>query len=99
MALIDEFRKQTKETVLEYMDKLGLNRVVYSSLVKGFEPYLEERNLLFIFTAPTWLSYVSTYVEKMKNWQTRGIPYFLMILNIIPKRVLVSALYFSCLKP
>ena len=42
-----EDREQTKDSVLEHMDKLGLNRVVYSSLVKGFEPYLEERNLLF----------------------------------------------------
>ena len=32
MAIIDDFRKQTKETVLEYMDKLALNRVVANQL-------------------------------------------------------------------
>ena len=47
MALIDDFRKQTKETVMEYMDKLALNRVVYSSRVKGIEPYLKDRNIFF----------------------------------------------------
>ena len=30
MALIDDFRKQTKETILDYMDGLGVNHTVYS---------------------------------------------------------------------
>ena len=45
--LIEDFRMQTKETVLEHMDKLALNQRVYSRLVKGFGPYLKERNVLF----------------------------------------------------
>ena len=51
MAIIDEFRKQTKETVLEHMDKLALNQNVYSSLVKGFDPYLKECNTIIYIHA------------------------------------------------
>jgi hypothetical protein len=40
--LFEDFRMQTKETMLEHMDKLALNQNVYSSLVKGFDPYLKE---------------------------------------------------------
>ena len=34
--LIDEFRKQTKNTILDYMDRLAVNSVVYSTHVKGY---------------------------------------------------------------
>ena len=48
MALIDDFRKQTKETILDYMDRLGVNHAVYSTHLKGYEPDLLEKNI-FIY--------------------------------------------------
>ena len=46
MVLIDEFRKQTRETILNYMDRLGVNHAVYSTHLKGFEPDLQEKNII-----------------------------------------------------
>ena len=77
MALIDDFRKQTKETVLEYMDKLGLNRVVYSSLVKGFEPYLEESNLLFYIHGTNMVVVCFDLCGKNEELADEGDPIFL----------------------
>ena len=77
MAIIDEFRKQTKETVLEYMDKLALNRVVYSSLVKGFEPYLEERNLLFYIHGTDMVVVCFDLCGKNEELADEGDPVFL----------------------
>lgn len=77
MAIIDEFRKQTKETVLEYMDKLGINRVVYSSLVKGFGPYLEERNLLFYIHGTNMVVVCFDLCGKNEELADEGDPIFL----------------------
>ena len=77
MAIIDDFRKQTKETVLEYMDKLGLNRVVYSSLVKGFEPYLEECNLLFYIHGTNMVVVCFDLCGKNEELADEGDPIFL----------------------
>ena len=52
MALIDDFRKQTKETILDYMDGLGVNHTVYSTHLKGYEPYLKETNV-FVYIHAT----------------------------------------------
>ena len=48
MALIDDFRKQTRETILDHMDRLGVNHAVYSTHLKGYEPDLLEKNI-FIY--------------------------------------------------
>ena len=48
MALIDVFRKQTKETILDHMDRLGVNHAIYSTHLKGYEPDLQEKNI-FIY--------------------------------------------------
>ena len=48
MALIDDFRKQTRETILDHMDRLGVNHAVYSTHLKGYEPDLREKNI-FIY--------------------------------------------------
>lgn len=77
MAIIDDFRKQTKETVLEYMDKLALNRVVYSSLVKGFEPYLEECNLLFYIHGTNMVVVCFDLCGKNEELADEGDPIFL----------------------
>ena len=52
MALIDDFRKQTRETILDHMDRLGVNHTVYSTHLKGYEPYLKEKNI-FIYIHAT----------------------------------------------
>ena len=52
MALIDDFRKQTKETILDYLDRLGVNHAVFSTHLKGYEPYLKEKNI-FIYIHAT----------------------------------------------
>lgn len=44
--LFDEFKKQTKNTILEHMDKLAVNSAVYSTHLKGYEPYLKDKNLV-----------------------------------------------------
>lgn len=44
--LIEDFKKQTKDTILDYMDRLSVNNTVYSTYLKGYEPYLKERNLI-----------------------------------------------------
>ena len=51
MVLIDEFRKQTRETILKYMDRLGVNHAVYSTHLKGFEPDLQEKNIIIYIHA------------------------------------------------
>ena len=37
-SLIGGFSKQTKDTILEHLDKLAVNNAVYSTHLKGFEP-------------------------------------------------------------
>ena len=51
MALIDDFRKQTKETILNYMDRLGVNHAVYSTHLMGYEPDLQEKNIIIYIHA------------------------------------------------
>ena len=43
---IDEFKKQTKNTILEHMDRLAVNNTVYSTHLKGYEPYLKDKNIV-----------------------------------------------------
>lgn len=49
--LIEDFRDQTKETIQEHLDKLATNRIVYSTHLKGFEPYLKEKNVVIYIHA------------------------------------------------
>ena len=75
--LIEDFRMQTKETVLEHMDKLALNQNVYSSLVKGFEPYLKERNILFFIHATNMVVVCFDLCGKNEELADEGDPIFL----------------------
>ena len=43
---IDEFKEQTKNTILEHMDRMAVNNTVYSTHMKGYEPYLKEKNII-----------------------------------------------------
>ena len=49
--LIEDFRNQTKETIQEHLDKLATNRIVYSTHLKGFDPYLKEKNVIIYIHA------------------------------------------------
>lgn len=51
MVLIDEFRKQTRETILNYMNSLGVNHAVYSTHLMGYEPDLQEKNIIIYIHA------------------------------------------------
>ena len=51
MALIDVFRKQTKETILDHMDRLGVNHAIYSTHLKGYEPDLADKNVFLYIHA------------------------------------------------
>ena len=53
MGLNGDFRKQTKETVLEHLDRLGVNQVVYSTHLEGYEPDLKEKNIFIYIHATT----------------------------------------------
>ena len=44
--IVEEFKKQTKNTILEHMDRLAVNTAVYSAHLKGYEPYLKDKNLV-----------------------------------------------------
>jgi len=50
-SLIGGFSKQTKNTILEHLDKLAVNNAVYSTHLKGFEPHLKDRNILIYIHA------------------------------------------------
>lgn len=43
---VDEFKEQTKNTILEHMDRMAVNNTVYSTHMKGYEPYLKEKNII-----------------------------------------------------
>ena len=51
MALIDDFRKQTRDTILDHIDRLGVNHAVYSTHLKGYEPDLREKNIFLYIHA------------------------------------------------
>lgn len=53
MSIVGEFRKQTKETVMDYLDRLGINPLVYSTHLKGYEPDLKEKNIFIYVHATT----------------------------------------------
>ena len=50
-TLIEGFKKQTKNTILDHLGKLGINHVVYSTLLNGFEPDLKEKNVMIYIHA------------------------------------------------
>ena len=43
---INDFKKLTKNTILEHMDRLAVNNTVYSTHLKGYAPYLKDKNII-----------------------------------------------------
>ena len=50
--LIDDFSKQSRDTILEYLARLGVNHTVFSTHLKGYAPYLKEKNIFIYIHAP-----------------------------------------------
>jgi len=46
IGIINNFKKQTKNTILEYLDSLAVDNTVFSTHLKGYEPYLKEKNII-----------------------------------------------------
>lgn len=62
MVLIDDFRKQTKETILDHMDRLGVNHAVYSTHLRTMSLIYWIRISLSISMLIVWLWYASISV-------------------------------------
>lgn len=75
MALIDEFRKQTKETILSYMDRLGVNHAVYSTHLKGYEPDLQEKNVFIYIHAKSMVVVCFDLCGNREEIADEGDPY------------------------
>ena len=75
MALIDDFRKQTKETILNYMDRLGVNHAVYSTHLKGYEPDLQEKNIIIYIHAKSMVVVCFDLCGNREEMADEGDPY------------------------
>ena len=49
--LFDEFKKQAKNTIHEHMDRLAMKSAGYSTHLKGYEPDLQEKNIIIYIHA------------------------------------------------
>ena len=75
MALIDEFRKQTRETIMNYMDRLGVNHAVYSTHLKGYEPDLQEKNVFIYIHAKSMVVVCFDLCGNREEIADEGDPY------------------------
>ena len=72
--LIEDFSRQTKETILDHMDKLALNQVVYSSLIKGYEPFLKEKNIIIYIHATNMVVVCFDFCGQIEEIADEGDP-------------------------
>ena len=75
MALIDDFRKQTRETILDYMDRLGVNHAVYSTHLKGYEPDLADKNVFLYIHAKSMVVVCFDLCGNREEIADEGDPY------------------------
>ena len=75
MALIDDFRKQTRETILDYMDRLGVNQIVYSTHLKGYEPDLADKNVFLYIHAKSMVVVCFDLCGNREEIADEGDPY------------------------
>ena len=75
MALIDDFRKQTRETILDYMDRLGVNHTVYSTHLKGYEPDLKDKNVFLYIHAKSLVVVCFDLCGNREEIADEGDPY------------------------
>ena len=75
MALIDDFRKQTRETILDHMDRLGVNHAVYSTHLNGYEPDLPEKNIFIYIHAKSMVVVCFDLCGNREEIADEGDPY------------------------
>ena len=75
MTLIDNFHKQTKETILDYLDRLGVNHAVYSTHLKGYEPDLREKNIFIYIHAKSLVVVCFDLCGNREEIADEGDPY------------------------
>lgn len=75
MALIDDFRKQTRETILDHIDRLGVNHAVYSTHLKGYEPDLLEKNIFIYIHAKQMVVVCFDLCGNREEMADEGGPY------------------------
>ena len=75
MALIDDFRKQTRETILDYMNSLGVNHAVYSTHLKGYEPDLKDKNVFLYIHAKSLVVVCLDLCGNREEMADEGDPY------------------------
>ena len=75
MVLIDNFHKQTKETILDHMDRLGVNHAVYSTHLKGYEPDLREKNIFIYIHAKSMVVVCFDLCGNREEIADEGDPY------------------------
>ena len=75
MALIDDFRKQTRETILDHMDRLGVTHAVYSTHLKGYEPDLQEKNVFIYIHAKSMVVVCFDLCGNREEIADEGDPY------------------------
>lgn len=73
--MIDDFRKQTRETILDYMDRLGVNHAVYSTHLKGYEPDLLEKNIFIYIHAKSMVVVCFDLCGNREEIADEGDPY------------------------
>ena len=102
MALIDEFRKQTRETIMNYMDRLGVNHAVYSTHLMGYEPDLQEKNIIIYIHAKNMVVVCFDLCGNREEIADEGDTYDPMTWrcqNITRIRVLGRVLFVNCQMP
>jgi len=75
MALIDDFRKQTRETILDHMDRLSVNHTVYSTHLKGYEPDLQDKNIFIYIHAKSMVVVCFDLCGNREEIADEGDPY------------------------
>ena len=75
MTLIDDFRKQTRETILDHMDRLGANHAVYSTHLKGYKPDLVDKNVFIYIHGKSMVVVCFDLCGKREEIADEGDPY------------------------
>jgi len=75
MALIDDFSRQTRESILDYMDSLGVKHAVYPTLLKGYEPDLADKNVFLYIHGKSMVVVCFDLCGNREEMADEGDPY------------------------
>ena len=99
---IDEFKEQTKNTILEHMDRMAVNNTVYSTHMKGYEPYLKEKNIIVYLHDISMVVVCFDLCGRIEEIADEAIRQIVMMLthqNTILIRALERVLYGNYQRP